>query len=76
MTVLALQNRVKKNISLIEDEVILGQINDLIDQNSKVCVLSEYHIKRLEESRKQFENGEFYTQEEVDLKVEQWLKEK
>ena len=76
MTIATLQKRVIKNITSVNDERILKEINQLIDENSKVYVLSEYQIKRVEESRRQFERGEFYTQEEVDLQVEKWLKEK
>jgi hypothetical protein len=32
--------------------------------------------EKIEISRKQIENGEFYTQEEVDLEIEKWLNEK
>jgi hypothetical protein len=76
MTVAALQKRVKKNISWVEDKLVLEKINQLIDETSKVYVLSDYQVKRVEESRKQIERGEFYTQEEMDIKVEEWLKEK
>jgi hypothetical protein len=76
MTVLALQNRVKKNISLIEDEVILGQINDLIDQNSKVYVLSDFQLKLVEEAREDYKTGNFITQEDLKKKVEAWKERK
>ena len=76
MTVATLQKRVKENISFVEDVAVLEKINQLIDATSKVYVLSEYQIKRLQESREQIERGEFLTQEEMDKKVEEWLKER
>lgn len=76
MTTTALQKRVIKNIGFVEDKAVLEQINQLIEQTSNVYILSDYHVKRLEKSRKQIENGNFLTQEEMDNKVEEWLNEK
>ncbi len=41
-----------------------------------VYQLSDYQLERLAKSRKQFEDGDFLTQEEMDKKVEEWLNEK
>lgn len=48
--------------------------NGFVDQDG-VYHLSDFQLEKLARSRKQFEDGDFFTQEEVDLMVEKWLKE-
>jgi uncharacterized membrane protein len=76
MTITALQNRVKKNISLIDDKLILEKINLLIDENSEVYILSDILLNKAEKSRKQIEDGNFLSQKEMDDRVQRWLNEK
>ena len=76
MTIAALQKRVKNNISLIENKLILEKINQLIDENSKIYELSDKQMEQVEKARKQIISGDFLTQEEMDSKVEVWLNEK
>jgi hypothetical protein len=76
MTAIALKKYLVSRINLIDDDSILDKIKKIVEKNeSKVYVLSDYQLEKLEKSRKQFANGEFYTQEDVDLKVEKWLNE-
>lgn len=57
----------------IDDDVILEKIRILIDSNSeKVYELSEFQIKRLEESRIQFQNGEYIDQTEMNKKMSEY----
>ena len=76
MTTIALKKYLISKINLLEDDAVLKQLKKIVQNNEKVYQLSDYHIKRLEESRKQFAEGNFYSQEEVDVIVEKWLKEK
>jgi hypothetical protein len=76
MATLELKKYLVSKINLIEDDSVLDKIKAIVDKQESVYVLSDYHLKRLEESRKQFAEGDFYTQEEMDLKVEKWLNEK
>lgn len=76
MTIAALQKRVQKNISSVEDKAVLEKINQLIDQTSKVYVLSEYQLELLKEADEDLKNGNFITQDEMDKKVEEWAKRK
>lgn len=48
--------------------------NGFVDKDG-VYHLSDFQLEKLAKSRKQFEDGDFFTQEEVDLEVEKWLKE-
>jgi hypothetical protein len=76
MTTIALKKYLVTKINLIDDDSVLKQLKEIIQNNEKGYQLSDYHLKRLEESRKQFAEGNFYIQEEVELIVEKWLKEK
>ena len=77
MTAIALKKYLVAKINLIDDDSVLDKIKKIVDEKeSKVYVLSNYHLEKLSKSRKQFEDGDFFTQDQVDLKVEQWLNEK
>lgn len=73
MTVANLQKRVKQNITLVEDIAVLEKINQLIDETSKVYVLSEDQLQMLKEADEDIKNGDFFTQEDMDEKVKKWM---
>lgn len=76
MTVIALKKYLVSRINLIEDDYVLDTIKKIVDKKeSEVYELSDYHLQKLDKSRKQFEKGNFFTQDQVDLKVEKWLNE-
>ena len=76
MTTIALRKYLVSKINLLEDDLILEKIKKIIEKKEKVYELSEEQLKKLAQSREQFANCEFYTQEQVDLKIEEWLNEK
>lgn len=76
MTTIALRKYLVSKINLLEDDLILEKIKKIIEKKEKVYELSQEQLKKLAQSREQFANGEFYTQEQVDLKIEEWLNEK
>ena len=76
MTVATLQNRVKENISLINDKSVLETINRIIDENSQVYILSDEQVNIVKEAQEEFKNGDFLNQEDMDKQVEQWAKRK
>lgn len=76
MTVATLQKRVKENISLINDKSVLETINRIIDENSKVYILSDEQVNLVKEAQEEFKNGDYLNQEDVDKQVEQWAKRK
>jgi hypothetical protein len=69
-----LQKRVKENISLIKYKSVLETINRLIDENSQVYILSDKQVNLVKEAQKEFKNGGYLSQEDVDKQVEQWAK--
>ena len=77
MTAIALKKYLVSRINLIDDDSVLDKIKKIVDKKeSKVYVLSDYQLEKLAESRKQIEDGDFLTQDEMDKKVEEWLNEK
>ena len=50
-------------------------INGYVDKEG-VYQLSDFQLEKLAKSRKQFEAGDFLTEEEMDKKIEEWLNEK
>ncbi len=64
------------NVS-VSDKISVLDIEKAPTNKAKyVYELSDYHLKRLEISRQQYANGEFYTEEEMEKKFEEWLKGK
>ena len=76
MTILDLQKRVKKNISLIEDKLVLEKINQLIDESSKVYVLTDAQLQMLNEADENIKNGDVIDGDEMELRVSKWLNER
>lgn len=77
MTTIALKKYLVSRINLLDDDFILDEIKSIVDKSeSTVYVLSEEQIKSIEISRQQILDGDFYTQEEVDKIMEEWLNKK
>ena len=76
MTTIALKKYLVSKINTLEDDAVLNQLKKIVQNNEKVYKLSDYHLEKVAISRKQFENGEFITEEEMDKKVAEWLKRK
>ena len=76
MTVATLQKRVIENISSVEDKAVLEKINQLIDETSKVYVLSEYELAKLKQADEDLKNGNFIDGDEMDRRIEKWLSER
>ncbi|MGB3587169.1 MAG: hypothetical protein WBA23_11545 [Tunicatimonas sp.] len=64
-------------IQSIEDEEFLNAIKILTDSKiiDQPYELSDFEQQKISNARRQVENGEIFTQEEVFKKVNAWLKE-
>lgn len=76
MTAIALKKYLVSRINLIDDDSVLDKIKKIVEKEEKVYVLSDYQLDKLAKSRKQIEDGNFLTQDEMDKKVKEWLNEK
>ena len=78
MTTIELKNILVHRIAGINDKSFLTAINTLIETKSDSAIYqtsAEQRIKILE-GRNQIANGDSFTNELVEMEVDQWLKEK
>jgi predicted transcriptional regulator len=76
MTTIELKNILKSRIDLINDKKILSALNTLAESKSEqIIVLSELQKKSIKKSQKQYLEGNYFTNNEVNEEIEKWLKE-
>ncbi|MBK6505060.1 MAG: hypothetical protein IPG02_05185 [Ignavibacteria bacterium] len=78
MTTEEIKSRLHESIENIDDENFLEAIRIIIEVKHKslpAMNISEKHKKALQESEKQIESGEYFTNEEVKKMSNEWLKE-
>lgn len=71
-----IKGRLHESIENIDDTEFLLTIKELIEhkyQPTDSPKLTEWQLKRIKESEKQIEKGEFYTDEQVDKAINKWL---
>ena len=75
MTAIALKKYLVSRINLIDDDFVLDKIKKIVDKTeSKVYVLSEAQLKSISISEQQNLNGDYFDQNQMEKKFEQWLK--
>jgi len=77
MTTSELKSHIFESVLNIDDEKVLAEIygNILLKfQPEDEPALSDYQIKRIEESLQQIERGEVHSHEDVMKEMEEWLK--
>jgi len=73
-----IKSRIHEGIENIDDNEFLLTIKELIERkydSPDFSDLSEIQLKRIKDSEKQIDNGEFYTNEQVDKIIDKWLEE-
>lgn len=78
MTTEEIKTILHESIENINDEKFLEAIRVILEQKYKSIPslkISEKHKKILDESVKQIENGDYYTNEEAKKISNEWLKE-
>ncbi len=73
-----IKGKLHESIENIDDNEFLLTIKEIIEhkyQAEDSIELPEWQLKRIEESERQIENGEFYTDEQVDKVIDKWLGE-
>lgn len=78
MTTIELKNILIHKISAINDEIFLNAIKTIIDTKSESTIYrtSEEQKQKIFEGINQVEKGEYFTNEQVESEINQWLKEK
>lgn len=78
MTTIELKNILIHRIAGINDKSFLNAIKTIVDTKSESTVYKTTPEQRLriKEGREQIARGEYYSNEQVELEIDKWLKEK
>ena len=78
MTTIELKNILIHKIASINDESFLNAINTIVSTKSETTIYktSKEQKAQIQEGIDQIENGEYFSNEQVELEIDQWLKEK
>lgn len=78
MTTLELQEQLISKIQTTTDEDVLKGVLSLLEfetETDEIYILNEEQQQAIARARLQVDNGQFYTNEEVNKLTEEWLKE-
>ncbi|WP_298121729.1 hypothetical protein [Flavobacterium sp.] len=76
MTTIELKNILKSRIDLINDKKILTALNTLVESSTEnIIVLTNSQKKVIKKSQKDYLEGNYYTNDQVNEEIEAWLKE-
>lgn len=72
------RNKVIKNIQNTNDEFLLDFISEITELDSENLIYNTSNEQKLSinEGREQIYNGELYSNEKVEMEIDQWLQEK
>ena len=76
MNVVALQKKLLKQIAEINDVSVLKKIDQIVKTDSKIYVLNDFQLQHLKNADRDLKNGNFIDGDEMDNKIEKWLREK
>lgn len=78
MTTVELKNILIHRIAGINDKSFLTAIKTIIDTKSESIIYKTTPEQklRIKEGREQIARGEYFTNEQVELEIDKWLKEK
>lgn len=76
MSTLELKEKLIREINQVEDVQLLRILYNILTtrEHEEVYQLNDSQIAAIEEAREQYRKGEYYTNEEVDREIEEWLK--
>ncbi|MGH2575249.1 MAG: hypothetical protein ACRDFC_06070 [Ignavibacteria bacterium] len=77
MTTIELKSQIVENILQIDDKEFLNEINSVLEMKNeppKMIKLKSWQKKKIEESLKEIERGEFKSSDEVFRNIERWLR--
>ena len=78
MTTVELKNILIHQIAGINDKSFLNAIKTIIETKSESTIYktTSEQQKRIKEGREQIDNGEFFTNDQVEKEIDKWLSEK
>lgn len=86
MSTIELKNLLISKIAGIDDEVFLSAINTILDSKSKsmesnnpdlqkIIMLTEQQKKEIQNSQKEYSEGNYFDNDSVNEEMEKWLRE-
>jgi predicted transcriptional regulator len=77
MTTVELKNILMHQIAGIEDKSFLTAIKKIIETKSGTTIYktTPEQRKRIKEGREQIAKGDFFTNDQVEMEIDSWLKE-
>lgn len=77
MSTLELKKRILQKIESIDQDYLLKEVLSLLEfeTTSEPIKLSEDQKAAVDQAREQIKTGDFYTNEEVDKEIDEWLNE-
>lgn len=77
MTISELKNSIIEQVNKSDDLETLDLLQTILqNRNAELPQLTDWQIKRIEESEQQIARGEYYTEEEANRRVDEWFKGK
>ena len=75
MSTIELKQKLIKKLEFVNEDHLLEEILALIEfqNNAEPYKLSTEQKEAVDEAREQIRNGEYYTNEEVDQEIDEWL---
>jgi hypothetical protein len=75
MTLIELKTLIIRDIESTNDSQTLEMLKIVLEsRNSKTPELTDWQLKRIAESEKQYKEGKYISKEESDKKIIEWLK--
>jgi predicted transcriptional regulator len=77
MTTIELKKALIRKIAMINDEAFLSALKTIVDSKSESVIYktSPEQRKKIKEGQDQIAKGEFFTNEQVEMEIDKWLKE-
>lgn len=75
MSTIELKNKVLKKIETVNEDYLLEEVLALIEfeTNPEPVKLTDDQKAAVDVAREQIKNGEYYTNDEVEKEIDQWL---
>jgi predicted transcriptional regulator len=73
MTLVELKKSIHEKIDTLDDENLLEMVNSILIQNNEVFIIPEHMKEGIKQGKRDIENGDIYTMEELEKKYEKWL---
>ena len=76
MSTLEIKKKLINEINEVEDIQLLNALYRILTakKNEEVYQLSKEQVAAIEEAQEQYSNGRYFSNDEVDQEIEEWLK--